>query len=143
MVRDIELRPRDDGKRDEGLGEAVRRPEPWSPVWWEQSGLTAMLASLVLALFVGGPIGAIRGGGQPIFDVFFSLFLVSGVVAFSRHRRLAIAVAVRGIAALAARWARYGAAEGISGRLDSGLSIATLIIFPCLVLQHVFRNGPP
>lgn len=101
-----------------------------------------MLASLVLALFLGGPVGAVHGAGQLIFDVFFSLFLVSGVVAFSGHRRLAVVVAASGIAALAMRWARYGPTQGFTGRLEGWLSIGALLILTFLVLQHVFRDGP-
>ena len=120
----------------------MKGPEVWSRAWWEQSGLTAMLASLALALFVGGPVGAARGTGQVLFDIFFSLFLVSGVVAFSRNRGLAMVVAVAGIASLVARWDRYGGPFGLSARQEGWLSIATLVILTFLVFRHVFRDGP-
>jgi len=127
--------------QERGRTETVKRPEVWSRVWWEQSGLTAMLASLALALFVGGPVGALRGAGQLLFDLCFSLFLVSGVVAFSRNRGLAIVVAVAGVASLVARWDPYGGPLGLNRQHEGWLSIATLLILTFLVLQHVFRDG--
>ena len=49
----------------------MRRPAAFSPVWWQEWGLTAMLVFLVLALFVAAPLRTILG--QLPFDLFFSL----------------------------------------------------------------------
>jgi hypothetical protein len=99
-----------------------------------------MLAFLVLALFVAAPLDAVLG--QLPFDLFFSLVLGSGVVAFSRRRWLAGAVALCGVGGLALRWARYGSGERLAGTWETWLSMLTMLILTGLVLEHVFREGP-
>jgi Ion channel len=118
----------------------VRRPAAFSPVWWQQWGLAAMLAFLVLALFVGAPLRTELG--QLPFDLFFSLVLASGVIAFSRRRWLAGAVAVSGVIWLALRWSRYRSDQAVDGAGETWLSLLTLLILTGLVLEHVFREGP-
>ncbi len=121
----------------------VRRPAAFSQDWWQERGLTAMLVSLVLALFVGGPLMAIESVGPLPFDIFFTLLLLSGVVAFSRRRWLAIAISVIGLVVLDLRWSGYG--ESNEQRLalwDNLLSMLMLAILTGLVLEHVFRKGP-
>jgi hypothetical protein len=99
-----------------------------------------MLVFLVLALFVAAPLDAVLG--QLPFDVFFSLVLVSGVVAFSRRRWLAGAVAISGVVGLALRWVRYGSDQRLAGTWETWTSLLTMIILTGLVLEHVFREGP-
>jgi hypothetical protein len=119
----------------------MRRPAAFSPVWWQEWGLTAMLVSLLLALFVGAPlVGA--GIGQLPFDIFFGALLLSGVVAFSRRRALAVATAVVGVATLAVRWTSYGRWRSSLVVWDEALSIVMLLLLTGLVIEHVFRKGP-
>jgi hypothetical protein len=99
-----------------------------------------MLVFLLLAIFVGAPLRAVLG--QLPFDLFFSLVLLSGVIAFSRRRWLAGAVAVSGGIWLALRWSRYGSDQGVAGTGESWLSLLTILILTGLVLEHVFRAGP-
>jgi hypothetical protein len=117
----------------------VRRPAAFSPVWWQERGLTAMLAFLVLALFIGAPLSHVLG--QLPFDIFFSLLLVSGVVAFSRRRWLAGAVALSGVFGLALRWARFESGREVANAGETWLSLLTMLILTGLVLEHVFREG--
>ena len=77
-----------------------------------------MLGFLVLALFVGAPLRTVLG--QLPFDLFFSLVLVSGVIAFSRRRWLAGAVAVSGVIWLALRWSQYRSDQGSAVRVRPG-----------------------
>jgi hypothetical protein len=101
-----------------------------------------MLVSLILALFVGGPLMAIASVGPLPFDVFFTGLLLSGIVAFSRRRWLAIAISVIGFVVLTLRWTSYGLADGRLALWDNILSMLMLAILAGLVLEHVFRAGP-
>jgi len=120
----------------------VKRPAAFSQVWWQERGLTAMLVSLILALFVGGPLMAIGNVGPAPFDIFFTALLLSGVVAFSHRRWLAIAIFVIGLVVLDLRFTSYGEAHGELALWDNVLSILMLAILTGLVLEHVFRAGP-
>jgi hypothetical protein len=120
----------------------VRRPAAFSPVWWQEWGLTTMLVSLLLALFVGAPLMAMAGVGQLAFDAFFTVMLLSGVVAFGRRRILAIAVAVLGLVVQVMRWTGYGAATPALVVWDDAMTLLLLAILTGLVLEHVFREGP-
>jgi hypothetical protein len=120
----------------------VRRPSAFSSDWWQERGLTAMLVSLILALFVGGPLMAIASVGPLPFDIFFTTLLLSGVVAFSHRRWLAIAISVIGFVVLVLRWTSYGQAHGEMALWDNLLSMLMLAILTGLVLEHVFRAGP-
>ena len=120
----------------------MKRPAAFSSVWWQERGLTAMLVSLILALFVGGPLMAIASVGPLPFDIFFTTLLLSGVVAFSHRRWLAIAIALIGFVVLDLRWTSYGQANEKLVLLDNVLSMVMLAILTGLVLEHVFRAGP-
>ena len=120
----------------------MKRPAAFSEVWWQERGLTAMLVSLLLALFVGGPLMAIGTVGPAPFDVFFTTLLLSGVVAFSHRRWLAIAISVIGLVVLSLRWTSYGEGKGELLLWDNLLSMLLLAILTGLVLEHVFREGP-
>ena len=64
------------------------------------------------------------------------------MIAFSRRRWLAGAVAVSGVIWLALRWSRYGSDQGVDCAGEAWLSLLTLLILTGLVLEHVFREGP-
>jgi hypothetical protein len=116
----------------------MKRPAAFSVAWWQEWGLTAMLVSLVLALFVASPLAATGVVGAVLFDVLFAGVLVSGVVAFSRRRMLAVCVALATFATFTLRWLGHGAVSV----WNDALSIVALTILTGLVLEHVFRAGP-
>jgi len=126
------VRPR----REDGHRDIVRRPAAFSAAWWQERGLTAMLVSLGLAIFVASPLAATGTTGKVLFDIFFAALLVSGVVAFSLHRILAIGVAAATLATLVLRWSGQGSVW------NDVLAMVTLGILTGLVLEHVFRDGP-
>ena len=104
-------------------------------------GLSAMLASLVLMIFVGGPLAALGPRGRYVFDAFFSLVLLSGVIAVPRRRLLPFAVAAVTLFALVVRWTTHGPPSATIAAWDDVLSILCLIMFCVFVLFQVFRAG--
>ena len=101
-----------------------------------------MLVFLLLAMFVGAPLLASGTTGGFLFDTFFSLLLVSGVVTVARRPLLTVTVSVLTVATLILRWASFespGSALRIGGE---ALSIVVLSILAALVLSQVFREGP-
>lgn len=122
------------------VGSSVRTLS--SKYWGTERGLSAMLVFLVLALFVGAPFAAMGLVGPFLFDVFFTLLLLSGVAAFSNRRLLKTVVLSVMVATVAARWAGYllpGAAMSI---WDDALTILALSTLAVLVLMRVFQEGP-
>jgi hypothetical protein len=59
-----------------------------------------------------------------------------GVVAFSRRRWLAGAVALCGVFGLALRRVRYGSDQGFAGTWETWLSLVTMLILTGLVLER-------
>ena len=101
-----------------------------------------MLVCLVLTIFVGGPLAATGPDGQYVFDVFFSLLLLSGVIAVPRQRLLPFAVAAVTLLALVVRWTRHGSPNPTTAVWDDVLTILSLVMFAAFVLFQVFRAGP-
>jgi hypothetical protein len=116
----------------------MRRPAAFSAVWWQERGLTAMLVSMVVAIFVAGPLAASSLTGQVLFDGCFAVLLVSGIVAFSRRRVIVAGVAAATVITLYLRWSEGG--EVTVG--NDVLSLVTVVALTALVLEHVFRSGP-
>ena len=101
-----------------------------------------MLVCLVLTIFVGGPLAATGPDGKYVFDVFFSLLLLSGVIAVPRQRLLPFAVAAVTLLALVVRWTRHGSPNATTAVWDDVLTILSLVMFAAFVLFQVFRAGP-
>ncbi len=68
------------------------------------AGLTVLLLSLVLVLFVLYPFVELRGPGRVLVSVSVSVILVSGAFSLSDRRGLRIATAILAAAALLVRW---------------------------------------
>jgi hypothetical protein len=120
----------------------VKRPAPLAGLWQSDKGLSAMLVFLCLALFVGAPMADAGSAGGLVFDVLFSLLLVSGVVFVARRAVLTVVVSALTAAALVLRWASFRAPDSASNLTGFALSIALLSILAALVLMQVFREGP-
>ncbi len=110
--------------------------------WQTERGLSALLVSLVLALFVGAPLVAMGVAGKFLFDAFFTLLLLSGVAAVSQRRLLSFGVSAVALATVAVRWTGHLRPGSALGVWDDTLSIASLSILTVLVLMQVFRDGP-
>lgn len=101
-----------------------------------------MLVFLGLALFVGIPVSAMSGRSTLLFELLFSLLLVSGVVTVARKRVLSVAISVLTVAAIALRWGSEASSSLALWSWGEALSILLLGVFTALVLVQVFREGP-
>jgi hypothetical protein len=120
----------------------MRRPAAFSKIWWQQSGLTAMLVFLCLAIFVGLPLETLGIVNSSTVGVIVTFLFVSGVVAMAGRGRVTALVALVAVASLAVRWL----SEVFPGRRlaiwDLILGMAALALLTAFVLHHVFREGP-
>jgi len=114
----------------------------WPTVSAEEWGLSALLVSLTLTLFLGAPLGLLGTAGQYVFDVLFSLVLISGVIAAPRRGALRPFLAALTLVALVFRWTRKGVPTlGTFVWYDVFAAIAVMV-FALIVLAQVFRSGP-
>jgi hypothetical protein len=101
-----------------------------------------MLVLLALAIFVGTPVSAMSGRSTVVFDLLFSLLLVSGVVMIARRPALTAAIAALTFAAISLRWGSKASESLLLWSWGQALSILLLAVFTALVLVVVFREGP-
>ena len=101
-----------------------------------------MLVFLCLVLFVGAPLSDIGSAGQFVFDLLFSLLLLSGVIFVAQRALVTVAVAVLTTAALVLRWATFHAPDSPLQIWSFALTIVLLSILAGLVLWQAFREGP-
>jgi hypothetical protein len=110
--------------------------------WSTDRSLTALLALLVVMLFVMPPLGGVAPleglGGR----ILYTLLLISGVLAATRNRRATVVAGLVVSADIVVNWA----AAMLSGRgihaASLALSMATVVILIFVVMAHVFREGP-
>ena len=120
----------------------MKRPAYLSSLWRSEKGLSGMLVFLCLALFVGTPLMATGALGEFVFDVLFSLLLLSGVVTVARRPLLTVTVSALTVATLVSRWASFDSPGSVMRLWGFALSIPLLSILAALVLWQVFREGP-
>jgi hypothetical protein len=111
-------------------------------VWRTDVGLTALLVFLVVMLLIAPPL--MSGGIVPpvVFDVLFSLIIVSGALAVSTRRSTSVAAIALGICALSFRWLNFGLGHATVSLLDAITGAVALLFFAALVLGQVLRAGP-
>jgi hypothetical protein len=101
-----------------------------------------MLVLLCVAIFIGTPLLAAGKISGFLFDIVFSLLIISGVVTIARKPVLTAIVLILALATIALRWATYRSPESEARTWAIGLSILLLSILAALVLMQVLRQGP-
>lgn len=120
----------------------MRRPAPFSASWWQERGLSAMLALLVFVIFVAMPLQALGFLSPVPGAVIFTFLLLSGVAAISGRGTVTAAAGVTTLVTLGVRWA-YFVSPGIALAFWGGtLGIVSLGLVAALLLRQVFREGP-
>ena len=120
----------------------MRRPAPFSQVWWEQWGLTAMLVFLVLSIFVALPLETLQLVSPTLVGVVMTLLLVSGVFAMARRGLTTVLVGLIAVASLVARWITVFRPGRTVAIWDLTLATLAIGLFTVFVLQQIFRAGP-
>jgi hypothetical protein len=110
--------------------------------WRSDRGLTALLLFLLVALLVAPPL--IEAGilSTVLFDVLFTLILISGVATVSGRKWPAVVTSILSIATLAIRWIRVAGGHPGLALLDSSLAVLVVLTLAGLVLFQVLRKGP-
>jgi hypothetical protein len=103
-------------------------------------GLSALLALLVVLIFVMQPLAEIGIAGRLVTSVFFTLMQVSGVWAVAGNRSSAMVVGALVLTSLTVRWVRIFSGKG-SLVMASVLAHVFCIVVAAIVLAQVFREG--
>jgi len=120
----------------------TRRRLPLSHLWSSEKGLSAMFVFLCLAIFVVAPLVAVGVLPPFLFDLFFSLLLLSGIIVVARRPLLTAVVSVLTVATLIARWVSFEVPQAPARLWSDAFAIVLLLILAALVLWQVFREGP-
>jgi hypothetical protein len=120
----------------------VRRPAAFSRVWWQESGLSAMLVFLCLALFVALPLETLGVVNAAFVGVVMTFLFVAGVVAMSGRGLTTLAVAVFALLSMVVRWIAFTWPSPGIIVWDLVLAMVALALLTVFVLRHVFRDGP-
>jgi len=109
--------------------------------WRSDRGLTALLLFLVVALLVAPPL--IEAGilSTVLFDVLFTLILVSGVATVSGRKWPLVVTSILAAIELAIRWIRVAGGHSGLALLDSSLAVLVVLTLAALVLFQVLRKG--
>ncbi len=117
-----------------------------SRFWSEERNLSVFLGFIVLNFFILPSLASIAGERVTInliANLVFSLLLMTGVMALTRHKLVQAVFGVIVALVIAVRWGRLVFGGGIwLGGWDIFLSLITSIAFAFVVLAHVFKEGP-
>ena len=110
--------------------------------WSEDRSLTAFLILLIVDIFVIAPINRTGLAIGLVNNVLFSLLLLVGLLAMTRHKVLQSVLSMFVALAVATHWARF--VFGVPGLeiLDGLLMLACIAGFLVIVLWHVYGEGP-
>ena len=120
----------------------MRRILPYlGRLWTTDAGLTTLLASLLIYIFLLYPLG-----GLPLVkffsNVFFSLILIAGAITVSRNRIFRALVFSWGLLAFIFLWTRYLFPHQVFVFVSTCLALGFLVLLICLILGQTLREGP-
>ncbi len=110
-------------------------------LWWQDYFLSVLLIGLVVTVFLVYPFGLAVPTRYVLLNGFFSLVVISGVLAVARRPLITIPMLLIALANLVVRWLNgHSPALGLDV-WDEGLSLLTLLVLTVVVLAQVFRPG--
>jgi hypothetical protein len=116
--------------------------ESFSRFWATDRGLSIFLVMIVVVVFVLPPLTSLGVTGRLLFDILFSILLISGIASMSGRRRVFIILAGISIVALVVRWIDAFNASSLLDVLNSLATITAIILFSTVVLSQVLKKGP-
>ena len=115
-------------------------------LWVQDEGLTALLGSLLVRIFIVTPLAAagVFGRYAPlVLNVWLALTLLSGVLAVGWRRKTAQAIVLAAVLMFALRVIGFSSSAGARGLVvDSVLTLLMLAALALMVLWQIFREGP-
>src|SRR5262245_13569376 len=111
-------------------------------IWRSDWGLSAMLAFLILAIFVVSPLVSLGVMPGFVLHVAFCLLFLSGVFATFRRRAIGWATTALVVVAISVRWTHALRPRPWLAVATEVFTIALLATLTAIVLKQVFRTGP-
>ena len=111
-------------------------------VWRTDAGMTALVVFLFCMLIVAPPLLGAGIVKPVVFDVLFSLILVSAATAVANRRWAAVTAVALAVASLAFRWINFGLGHPSIALVDAVIEAVALLFFAALVMSQVLREGP-
>lgn len=105
-------------------------------------GLSLFLIMTVFFIFILPPLGLSGMRGRLLVDIFFSLFIVSGIVSSSGRKAIFVLVAGVSTIALILRWAGFVITAPFLVILNTSATICSAILFCTVILARVLKQGP-
>jgi hypothetical protein len=111
-------------------------------MWLTDSGLTALLAFIVVTVFIIEPVRALGSIGHFVVAVMFSFVLVSGTVAVAQSRLAGVIAGGVVLGSLVVHWLTFVRGGTALEVADSLVTLVSLGLFAVLIILQVFREGP-
>lgn len=110
--------------------------------WSTDRSLRVFVVVLGLLLFVVAPLYKPGPVGTLVLQAAFTLVLVSGVLAATRHRMLTYISAVLVCGGVAFRWAHAILETDWLKTASLSMTVVSLVLLCAAILVHVMREGP-
>lgn len=111
-------------------------------LWGSDHGLTALLALLVLNMFVLYPLVGLGVLGNLFIHIVFTGVLLSGVAATARRRGPVLAVASFAVLSFVLRWTSFVRPAYGLAIANAGAALLFSLLLGGLILVRVFSAGP-
>ncbi len=120
----------------------MRRLSPYlERLWTTDVGLTTLLASLLIYIFLLVPLG-----GPPwvkiLSRITFSVILITGTITASRNRIFRVLVFSWGLLTFIFLWTWYLFPDHPFVFVNTALALVYLVLLTILILGQIFREGP-
>ena len=114
----------------------------FSRFWDTDRGLSLFLIMIVVVVFILPPLGSLGIFGRFIFDIFFSLLLISGIASMSGQGKAFIIITGIAVVALVFRWTDSLIPSPTLYILNYIATITSAILFCMVILARVLKKGP-